>query len=1838
MDYKVLISFIIFTILRCPLVEAQIQTGEDSSKGMEFWLAFMPNAGEMRFGTQTETSVFITADEATSIVVRIPAAGLSFDETGNAYTADYVIDIPANSSVKVIIPYEYSITNPTGNTAQGQYVSEIEDDPRGIQIESLNNAVSVYAFNTNSNTADASLIYPITALGTSHYVVTMGYDNPLAIRNATSAYEMIVVATQDNTVVDITPSGETIGGIAAGQTITVTLDKGEVYQVQSVQDLTGSKIYSHNCVPVAVFGGTSYTGIPSGYLNRDILYEQMLSTNRFGRHYVIAPYLTRRLNDTYKIVALADNTTVKIVTNGTERTFELNEGESSTEFLPIVDNVGHYIEASQPIMLAHISNSGQYDGVDDSDPFMDLVPAIEQSIDKIVFNVFEGTTIENYYITIVTHADNIDNVFLDGVSIADEFSGLIETGREEYRFARFPIEPGNHVLESSGRGFMANVYGYELRESYGYIAGAAANEVNLDFDLTWDDTRYNRLDFKDTVCFGDTLDFFALKLKGVESYTWIFNDTLIIEGDSARFYADYVGSIDIQLIGARKSECTTADDTIFKTIGISELPDVELVLTDTICPNEIPEVEYNFENGWFTFQGEEYDVFPFSELQTGDNIFEYTYINPYRCKGKARDTVHVLPMPEISIRYNSLDLHDSLDVILDAGSAYDSYLWNNGSTEQSINVHETGEYSVIVDKGGCLAYDTIVVPFIPYLSVSPNDTICKGDSASIFARTNGYLQWMEGETVVSTEALRTVSPLSETQYIVQAFFPSNKPLVSEDFENGNSSFTSDYTYKPTGDVTWAYYGLRTDPYYAGRDYYFHMSDHTSGSGKMMVVDGDTVVGSAVYEDTVSVEAGRDYAFSVWVASIRNNYINPPLLQFTIDGRPLGALDVDSLPRWTQFFTFYNAEFSGEVIIRIENINTVANGNDFVLDDIEFTEIVARLNDTVTVFVDEPFEISLGDDQRICEGGEITLNAGTADSYLWSDGSNQDELVITDHGDYSVTVSRGKCSDADTMKLALIERQTPMVQISASDTSICEGTNVRFSISDSLHLGAEPEYSWIVNGVPIGDGSFFESDKFSATTEVILEATSSEECLTTEKALDTLTIGVYERLTPLVIIKPDKDAICAGDSISYYIDGIDNEGDNPKFTWYVNGLEVGNDSIYTGVDLSSDDEVKLILESSESCLATPYAEDVEAPLVHEYPTLDLGPDLLLCQNEKGLISMPSGADYTWGDGYDLPYRYVKSPDAGDYVGSIVENGCRTFDTVNVQFTYLPNFNIIGPLAIYRGDTAFYEVSESFISYFWNDASVKPVLVTNPIDDDTFWVAVEDQYNCRDTAYISVEVFELPIIGIKDKTICEGESVTLSVEDDFDSYLWSTGAATKEIVVDEGGEYIVQATRNTIPYLTIYDTITVTEIPLPSFSVSPDQVICDGDTAIIGTAFEPFYEYKWNTGQTSNNIEVTQSGTYVLSVTAMGCTAKKGINLRVRPIPSVPITSGKTELCYYDPLPVLYASGNNIKWYADPSFSELVNEGSSFNVGQYADSIGLGDTIDFYVIANGENCNSKPKKMSVLRRKMETDFEILADSTEFCVNTYNVPFTASGYIDSLRWFQTGARVNSAYRSFLNLDFLVKGEPIIYAQTVDRFGCWYYDSLRLKVLPIPNASLSVWFDGEEGHFVNTSENADDSVSYYWFFYGSDGWVPAMSRDTVMYYDYGSAGVQLMATNEYACTNYARRDFLVKLPYTLMIPNAFAPDHLAEKVRTFKAVGMNLKIFKMWVYDVWGNTVWYTEALDENGSPAESWDGRYKGALLKPDCYTWKVYAQFVDDTVWEGVEQDGKFYDTGTVIMIR
>jgi len=436
-----------------------------SNKGKDFWIGYGNHVRMFNNQGAEQMQIYITSDVSTNGYVEIPGIGFkqNFSVIANQI---YPIDIPRTAALM----------------DEGQYNT-------GIHIVS-DLPVVVYSFIYVNAISGATLCLPTNVLGREYYSV-----NYTQISNDPDSYSyFFVVATEDSTVVEITPSAQTKGGRAANTPFMVSLNKGEIYQVlgagvtsKTGVDLTGSIIKSINtgngCKRIAVFCGSGKIsiGCTSSPGTSDNLYQEIYPNSSWGKKYITTPTTNDGTNyqvNFYRIIRPDANTNVTL--NGTVLSPTAFTNNFYYEFSNSTTNI---IEADKPIFLAQYFTTASKNincgnnGI--GDPEMVYINPVEQTINKVTLNSMQpssNTNITTHFINVVMKNDApaINSFQIDGVSKAASFIPVSQDNN--YTYARIQVAKGTHTV-SCDSGFNAIAYGFGNADSYGYSAGSNLRDL-----------------------------------------------------------------------------------------------------------------------------------------------------------------------------------------------------------------------------------------------------------------------------------------------------------------------------------------------------------------------------------------------------------------------------------------------------------------------------------------------------------------------------------------------------------------------------------------------------------------------------------------------------------------------------------------------------------------------------------------------------------------------------------------------------------------------------------------------------------------------------------------------------------------------------------------------------------------------------------------------------------------------------------------------------------------------------------------------------------------------------------------------------------------------------------------------------------------------------------------------------------------------------------------------------------------------------------------------------------------------------------------------------------------
>lgn len=262
-------------------------------------------------------------------------------------------------------------------------------------------------------------------------------------------------------------------------------------------------------------------------------------------------------------------------------------------------------------------------------------------------------------------------------------------------------------------------------------------------------------------------------------------------------------------------------------------------------------------------------------------------------------------------------------------------------------------------------------------------------------------------------------------------------------------------------------------------------------------------------------------------------------------------------------------------------------------------------------------------------------------------------------------------------------------------------------------------------------------------------------------------------------------------------------------------------------------------------------------------------------------------------------------AGIYnVTHIVVDSTGCTDTLTISVVVSPepsgSIELLGCNPFCVGDSVYLTVNGTYESIEWvymNDGTVIGTQDTIAVTQGGVYTAVLTNGVCVDSCLaITLSPQPLPVIDIADTVVCSlSDSVTLDAGAGYTIYNWSTGDTTQTITVGAGTYWVEVGEK--LPFgcctCTAVDTVVVNLNDINV--VLNDTTICSGDSILLNPIVSgglPDYSYLWNTGDTTNTIYATSSGTYsVLVIDAAGCQDSASMELQLS-------TAASAEFSYAD----------------------------------------------------------------------------------------------------------------------------------------------------------------------------------------------------------------------------------------------------------------------------------------------------------------------------------------------------
>ena len=397
-----------------------------SSAGKKFVVGFPRNNGQRA----DELFLFITNTESSAVNFTVTPINIS--------------GIVSTSSTRVNVPPSFEVLS-------------VNERNKGILVEADEN-INLYGMSFDSIWADAYLALPCTVMVLDEYeYYGISYD---VISSRPSV--ILLVACENETVVKFNFS-------------TITLNSMETYQIESDNDLTGTRITSSK--PLSVFSGSDCAQVPRDIRWCDHLVEQVPPTVTWASKFLVASLEGRSSGERIRVLsARAASVAVNCNTNVSVSEFQLQSGGSFREFeIPV--NSFCSIESTSPVLVAQYAYGHGDGGM--GDPFMMIIPPIEQFTNNYFVKAFSQFV--SNYVTVYVSSELFQTaqILLDNSIVTGWRNVVCSSGEVCGHISRTSVSPGAHSIchQNSSAVLGVSVYGFRFSNSYGYPGGMRLSPI-----------------------------------------------------------------------------------------------------------------------------------------------------------------------------------------------------------------------------------------------------------------------------------------------------------------------------------------------------------------------------------------------------------------------------------------------------------------------------------------------------------------------------------------------------------------------------------------------------------------------------------------------------------------------------------------------------------------------------------------------------------------------------------------------------------------------------------------------------------------------------------------------------------------------------------------------------------------------------------------------------------------------------------------------------------------------------------------------------------------------------------------------------------------------------------------------------------------------------------------------------------------------------------------------------------------------------------------------------------------------------------------------------------------
>jgi gliding motility-associated-like protein len=1284
------------------------------------------------------------------------------------------------------------------------------------------------------------------------------------------------------------------------------------------------------------------------------------------------------------------------------------------------------------------------------------------------------------------------------------------------------------------------------------------------------------------ICNGSTA---TLNAGGASTYTWS-PATGLSSTTGASVNANPTSTIQYTITGTDANGCVNNDTT---TVTVVTNPTVTMN-TATICigtsatltANGASTYVWSPATGLSSSSGTSVTANP-----TVTTVYTITG-TAGTCTAVATTTVTVNPLPVMTVNSGTICVGQQTATLTAGGAS--TYVWSpstglSSSTGTSVTATPTTttSYTVIgTDANGCVdsTSTSVTVNTLPVLTLN-SGFICNGSTVTLNAGGASTYTWSPATGLsATTGASVNANPTSTIQYTI----------VATDANGCTNTDTTTVTVVTNPTVTvnssTICVGQQTATLTANGAVTYVWSPATGLSATTGTSVNATPNVTTVY--TITGTAGTCTAVATTTVTVNTLPIITANSGTICVGQTNATLNANGAVTYVwNPATGLSASTGASVIATpvlttsYTVIGTDANGC------FDSTSVSVTVNPLPTVTLASAL---------ICVGGSTPLTAGGAATYSWSPGTGLSATTgatVTANPatttQYTVVgVDANGCINGDTATVTVVTN--PVVSVASA--TICAGS------STTLTANGATTYTWSpAGGLSSTSGSSVTANPV-ATAVYTIDGTVGTCTATT-----TATVTVNSLPTVTV----NSGTICVGQqTATLTAAGASTYVWSPPATLSssLGTSVIANPVVTTPYTITGTDVNGCVNTATTTVTVNPL------PIV----TFSGG---LICLGTSMSLNAAGAATYSWIPGTGLSATTGASVTANPVTTTqytligVDANGCVSGDTASVFVVANPVISVASS-TICAGNAATL-IANGAMTYTWSPAaglsatsgsnvSASPTVTSVYTIDGTVGT-------CTATTTATVTVNALPVITIgSNSPVCVNQTLNLT-STGGPGYTWSGPNAFASSVQNPGITGVTVAASGMYSLMVIdanscVSTATVNVVinPLPIVSAA-GSTVCLNATASLTAGGGVSYSWSGPGGFVSNNQNPTipnatgaTAGTYIVTVTDVnGCANANVAQIAINSLPTV--SANALTICAGGLGSLTGSGANTYVWTPTTGLSSasgvtvLANPSvpTSYTV-TGTDGNGCQDTaVTFVDVIQKPILNITPS--------------ISAGCAPVCVSFTKL----SAATGTCNWmFGDGGLSASCTPSHC---FSTAGVYYTIFTLIDANGCKNTDTSVTTVYPMPIPDFT--FDPQPTTIL------DPLISFHNLSTGalitSNVWTfgdPLHSGSTIVnpnftYQEAGSYPVQLVTTTNHGCKDSITKTVVIENDYFIYVPNAFSPN--ADGINeTFFAKGEGIKDFKMYIFDRWGNQIFFSDDI------YKGWDGRFmsKGeTIVQEDVYVWKI-----------------------------